>query len=406
MYMLNRVHGLTTAILLVMLATTAEAGVVTTEGPDLIMRTDGGFGVRTADNQFSFNVEGRINMDTSYSDGVLNADNKSKTDTYIRRGYFGITGTAYKDWYFEMIMNGKGTQGSGAHFEWDTFYLEYTGWNLANITLGRAVRPFGLEQSTSSGATSTIERAAIWDLTNAGDTETSQQFELSNGNKHMSWGASIYDNGDKSPSGNTRYGYDARITYAPIADKDQVLHLGLSLDDANINATSLSASSTLGAHASDGITFVSGNFKSDRSGVLEAAYMNGPFSLQAEYLRRDLNAADSVTANAKVSSYYIMGTYTLTGESRGYKGSAGKFTNITPANSYGAWELVSRYEHVNGQQAGIDKEANVYLLGLNWYVNKNVKAMLDVQDITTDHVAAAGMDDSGKSAAFRLQYNF
>jgi phosphate-selective porin OprO/OprP len=400
-------NALITAILLCSIAATASAGVVTTEGSDIIMHTDGGFGVKTADNQFSFDVVGRMNLDTSYANGVLNNahDGKGRTDTYIRRGYFGVTGTAYKDWYFEAVMNGTGDQGDGAHFEWDTFYLKYTGFNVADITMGRAVRPFGLEQSTSSGAISTIERAAIWNLTNAGDTESSQQFELSNGNSHMSWGASIYDNGATSPSGNSRYGYDGRFTYAPIAEKTQVLHLGISLDDANIETGSLSAKSTLGAKKSDGVTFASGNFKSDRSGVLEAAYMNGPFSVQAEYLRRNLGAADTITKDATVTSYYLMGTYTLTGESRGYKAKAGKFTNITPNSPTGAWELVGRVEHVDGDQ-DISKTANVYLLGVNWYINKNVKAMFDIQDVTTSHVAKVGAESNGKSAAMRLQYNF
>ena len=291
------------------------------------------------------------------------------------------------------------------HFEWDTFYIKYSGLAQVDLTLGRQTRPFGLEQAISSGATTTIERAAIWNLTNAGDTEASQQFELSHGNDHMSWGVSVYDNASVSPSGNTRYGYDGRITYAPIAEAGHVLHLGLSLDDANIDASVLTPTSTLGARKSDGIAFATGNFKSDRSAVLEAAYVQGPFSLQSELLRRDLGAADSLTHSAKLSSAYLMGTYTLTGESRVYKANAGKFTNIIPTGKNGAWELVARIERVNGEQS-IDKSANVYLLGMNWYINKNVKTMLNIQQITTTHVAVANADSSGKSAALRLQYNF
>ncbi len=404
LFNLNMLSG---AVLLSIVTTFAHAGIVSTEGADLVVRTDGGFGVRTADNQFSFNVEGRMNLDTSYSNGVLNnkTNDKGRTDTYVRRGYFGVSGTAYKDWYFEAIMNGTADQGGTSNFEWNTLFLKYTGWDVANITLGRDVRPFGLEQSTSSGAISTIERAAIYELTRAGDTEVSQQFALGKGYKNMSWGVSVYDNGDTTTSKNTRYGYDGRITYSPIAEKNEVLHLGLSLDDANIDVGKYDAKSTLGAKKSDGIVFATGNFNSDRSGVVEAAYMNGPFSVQGEYFRRDLASADAKTIDAKVSAYYIMGTYTLTGESRGYKASAGKFTNINPTDSYGAWELVARYQHVTADQ-DITREADVYLLGLNWYANKNVKAMLNVQSIGTDNVAAKNRDDSGKSAAFRLQYNF
>ncbi len=398
---------LAASMLLSIIATTAQAGIVSTEGPDLVVRTDGGFGVKTADNQFSFNVEGRMNLDTSYSSGVLNnaTNDKSRTDTYVRRGYFGVSGTAYKDWYFEAIMNGTADQGGTSNFEWNTLFVKYTGWDVANITLGRDVRPFGLEQSTSSGAISTIERAALYELTRAGDTETSQQFALGKGYKNMSWGVSLYDNGDTTTSKNTRYGFDGRFTYAPIAEKTEALHFGISLDDANIDVGKYAAKSTLGAKKSDGIVFATGNFNSDRTGLLEAAYMNGPFSVQAEYLYRDLTSADTKTVDAKVSSYYIMGTYTLTGESRVYKASAGKFANINPTSKGGAWEVVGRYQHVKAEQ-NITKEADVYLLGLNWYANKNVKLMFNLQNITTSDVAAANRDDSGKSAAMRLQYSF
>ena len=107
---------LVVALLLASTSSISYAGVVLTDGPDIVLRTDGGFGVRTVDNQFSFNLVGRLNLDTSYSSGVLNNahQDKSRTETYIRRGFFGVTGTAYQDWYFEAIMNGTGDQGAGA----------------------------------------------------------------------------------------------------------------------------------------------------------------------------------------------------------------------------------------------------------------------------------------------------
>lgn len=388
--------------------THTHAGVVTTEGQDIIIKTDGGFSARTADDQFSISLTGRINLDTSYSSGVLNnaTDDNSRVDSYLRRGYFGITGTAFKDWYYEMIVNGYGDLGSESQLEWDTFFLQYKGLPWFDVMIGRAVRPFGLEQSTSSGATSTIERAAIWDLTNAGNTESSQQLQLSKGYDNMSWAVSLYDNGNTSvDSKSTRYGYDGRITYAPILSKTEVLHLGLSLDDANIDQGTFTAKSTLGAKKSDGIKFATGTFDSDRSGVLEFAYMNGPFSVQSEYLKRKLKAVDDSSEDADIQSYYLMGTYTLTGESRGYSAKSGKFSNITPSHKTGAWELVGRYEHVDVDQYD-SKKADVYLLGLNWYANKNVKLMFNLQNIQTKQVAEAGRDDSGNSASMRVQYNF
>ncbi len=402
-----RIKTLVSALALGGLVSMAQAGVVKTDGSDIIVNTNGGFGVKTEDGQFSFNLEGRINWDTAVYDGVYNNSKKGEvaSDTYIRRGYFGVTGTAYKNWYYEMILNMKGDQGSSS-VEWDTFYLAYSGWDFATLTMGRARRPFGLEATTSSGWISTIERSAIWDLTNSEDTPSSALLMLSNGNNHMSWAVDVYDNGNETSDKADRHGYGGRVTFAPISEKTHVLHLGVSAaDDHIVNGSSQSAQSRLGVYVADKQTFASGNFDSDTSVVLEAAYLNGPFSVQSEYLMRSLGGVGA-TKDADVSGYYLMAAYTLTGESRGYKAKSGKFDKIVPAKEGGAWELVARYDHVEGDQAGTVKTADVALVGLNWYANKNVKAMLNLQNTKTDKVVSTGADDSGTGVTARLQYNF
>jgi phosphate-selective porin OprO/OprP len=147
---------------------------------------------------------------------------------------------------------------------------------------------------------------------------------------------------------------------------------------------------------------------------LEFCYVRGPISLQAEW---GWNWVDDVTGfapngfvlNPKLktpqdyvfSGGYIQLAYTLTGEARGYDrkygtlsrdyfGGNGPFTNawLTRGENgrlnagWGAWEIAARYSyvnlndgtHLNRIQGGV---YDGYSLGLNWYLNPNVKFNFD-----------------------------
>ena len=92
------------------------------------------------------------------------------------------------------------------------------------------------------------------------------------------------------------------------------------------------------------------------------------------------------TCDIEMDGFYLQAAYTLTGETRGYKGGSGAFAAIKPKNEGGAWEVVARYEDADidipGRSLSADLERMV--LGVNWYVNKNVKFMLNYVDSEVD----------------------
>ena len=87
-----------------------------------------------------------------------------------------------------------------------------------------------------------------------------------------------------------------------------------------------------------------------------------------------------------MDGFYVQAAYTLTGETRGYKSGLGAFAAIKPKDEGGAWEVVARYEDaevdIPGRSLSADLERMV--LGVNWYVNKNVKFMLNYVDSEMD----------------------
>ena len=147
---------------------------------------------------------------------------------------------------------------------------------------------------------------------------------------------------------------------------------------------------------------------------LEFLYVRGPFSLQAEYgwnflqnaygvapVGFTLNPAIVPAQNYTFDGGYVQVAYTLTGESRGYDkfigtlsreyfGPKGQFTNawlVRDENGrlnggWGAWEIAGRYSYTNlNSGAGATRVQGGIMdgitLGLNWYLNNNVKCQFD-----------------------------
>jgi phosphate-selective porin OprO/OprP len=168
-----------------------------------------------------------------------------------------------------------------------------------------------------------------------------------------------------------------------------------------------------------------GGFDDDSVVGLEFAYMHGPFSVQSEYLKRDLSGSDE-NGDREATGYNALLAYTLTGESRIYKLDGAKFDAIKPANKqYGAWELFYRYDNLSvedddtmqtvGGLAIDESEAQVHTLGVNWYANEAVKVSLsylmsqtedDTVRLQPGRFAAGNDDDDGQAILMRAQYVF
>ena len=148
---------------------------------------------------------------------------------------------------------------------------------------------------------------------------------------------------------------------------------------------------------------------------LEALYIRGPFSVQAEYGWNWINNATGVVQNSTATGFvplaspqnymfnggYIQLAYTLTGENRAYDkrlgtlareyfGKQGPYENAwivrDAAGSLvwgrGAWEIAARYSYVNlNSGSGLNRIQGGVMdgltLGLNWYLNTNLNVMFD-----------------------------
>jgi phosphate-selective porin OprO/OprP len=96
----------------------------------------------------------------------------------------------------------------------------------------------------------------------------------------------------------------------------------------------------------------------------------------------------------------------LTGERRGYKPSTGAFDRVKPledfgADGWGAFELTARYSLLDLTDRTIDGgRMSDVTLGGNWYMNPNMRAMLN---LIRSRVTNYGFS---YTLASRIQINF
>lgn len=434
------------------LAVTAQAmaGTVTTDGTDIVIKTKSGLEVATTDKQYSFKLGGRIQADFDQFDGFYTTNNDAGNEAYFRRAQLELGGN-YKDWRYQMNYD-FGDRNDSSRQKFDEATITYTGFSPINIRMGRFDPDYSLEKATSSKWVTAIERSAVLDLASwTTSHEDGMGIQVNGTYGGMFYGsASIQQQDPSATSLEDEDGKDAnsffmRGVVAPIVSETEVLHFGLDYaarsyadqSDAagrfNGNITSrlgvrgLTESSknsgqiTL-APADAGAT---GGFEDDSVVGLEFAYMTGPFSVQSEYLKRDLSGYNT-NGDREATGYNVQLAYTLTGESRAYKLDGAKFDAIKPFDKVnGAWEVFYRYDNLNveddqtmatvGGVAIDESEAKVHTLGVNWYANEAVKISAnylmtqsneDTVKLQNGRFAAGNDDDSGKAISLRAQYVF
>ena len=413
----------------------AKKGVVKTDGKeDVTLSTTGGGFKLKSDNGNSFKLGGRLLFDYDFFDDVFTDNGESQSEGEWRRTRLTASGSVKKDWKYKFTVNiddQAGDDDPGADV--NTAYIEYAGFKPLAVRVGKFKEPFSLERLTSSKWISTIERNMTLDFLGGnlgagqpdlGGVQLSGYHEDAN---NLNWAIGVFDDGSEDQDGEDNYGLTARVAASPHFGEDHFVHLGAAFSVREIQDR-VRYRSRLGVHTADGgrPTFADAWVDDVEQYGLEAAYVNGPFSLQAEYIdvtadgdrAPDVDESGACTddnddlikcGDIDFDGYYLQGTYTLTGETRSYKKKGAIFDKVKPGSAMGAWELVARYEDVDVDDDKEDRSvgAEKWILGVNWYANKNLKFMLNYLDAEVDKELAQGADDdNGEAWSMRAQYAF
>ena len=338
-------HKLLSVIVIAATAATAQAGTVTSDGDDIVIKSKGGLKIASADKSASFQVGGRLQWDYDATDSDTNGKSK---DFDVRRARLFAKGH-YDDWLYKLQFNiAENDGGKGGDAE--DLYIRYTGFGkAANITVGKQKEPFGLEQMTSSKDISALERSAMTEYYTPG---RSAGIQLRGKGSNWTYGIGVFEAAGNGGNDVGNIATTGRVTFAPVKKDDTVMHLGagFSSRDADLSADAV-----------------------DMYNV-ELAAAFGPFHAQAEYFNSEVGSTSR-------DGYYAQAGWVITGESRPYKD--GVFKRVKPANKGGAWEAVLRYEDGDGKYSDIGlatTDGEQTTVGVNYYATKFVRLGLSYMD--------------------------
>lgn len=345
-------------------------------------------------------VFGRLQYDKTFvtNNNELNLQNNSK----LRRGRLGLKGKMAQDWGYKFEIDFA----KDASNVTDAYISKSLPEQKASIKIGQQKEPFSLEELTSSRFITFLERAAINGFAPGRNIGISYSKHFNNANLYAGvFGDAIGD--DSDTDGETVSG-TARLAFYDKSEDNNVLHLAGSYrvseptgDEVSFKFKPEASIETSSSAVKTGA--ISNVDKVNQYG-LEAAIVEGPLSLQAEYINTEVTR-DSGAIDYTLQGYYVQASVFLTGEQRNYSTKSSAFGRVKPLSTKGAWELAYRYSYTDANDDGLDNgEMENSSVGVNYYATKNVKLMANYIDVNVDENSVYQNDV--EIVAFRAQIDF
>jgi phosphate-selective porin OprO/OprP len=396
--------------------------------------TKGGLTVKTDDGRFEFKLGGRFHIDAQALegcavDGVDCPGGTTLGGMYLRRGYISTTGKLY-GWKFKSEFDPAAS--SSAQSTWREAWVSTEAMG-GEIMIGQ-FKPFrSMEELTSSNEILMMERpySSASSLYGGGG----RQFQLGVGYKMPFsmglWGVSVYNLKAIGGATNEGMGMSTRLTFLPVEAEGSLVHAGLVYGVDNFNRTGAGVfptgfgsggpgAATLAGRSSGtqttSLTSVSlgttGPGESQTTFSVELAATFGPGFVQAEFANSTLGQVAG--SDMDVTSYYIQGSYFITGETKPYKKDRGTFGTPKPNGEGGAWEITGRYDLIENGDLDLagplsEPEVTQLTLGVNWYLNPNLRLMLNYsmgEETTTNTVTGVDREREVNALALRTQLSW
>lgn len=372
-----------------------------------------GIGIQSADGQTNIQLTGRVHMDYRQYNHTLG--DSQTTDPLqdaleVRRARLGVKGQFTKDWKYELVGNyGMTSNGmSSGSTEIDIAYVDYSASPSAQVRVGKFKMPFSLEQLTSSNNIDFMERSLVGQmdtdlipgketgvmLFGAPSPGVTYGLALSAGRANKS---AVYDKPDF-------IGRSTVNLHKAFAGSDQIVsHVGIGYSTGETAGMS-PASARTEIRSSNAFftasTALTAPVERTRRGI-EAAVAYEGLKFQAERFDFVYNGAN---ATQKFNGGYVQIVYNLTGEKHNYSNSSGTFGWIKPNSPFslekgglGAWQIGVRMSEFDASDiavaAGKTNKATAVTYGLTWFVNDNVRVMLNY-GMTNYNNAAVGTSGS------------
>jgi len=355
------------------------------ETPVVITSQDG-FGLKSKNGDFQIKFKGLVQTDGRFyaNDGTPAASNTF----LVRRLRPILEGTVFRYFDFKLMPD----FGSGTVSLQDA-YVDFKYWEQASLKIGKFKSPMGLERLEGAGNTVFPELALPSDLLPNRDVGVDLHGEFLKG--IVRYDLAVF-NGSVDNTSNDIDNHDdkefvGRLFFKPFKNsaKDWLSGLGLGFAGSvgSAHSATLPGYKTFGQQ-----TFFSYASTATADGkryrmTPQFYYYLGPFGLLGEFVQstQDLRntGAQPGTSAFKNHAGQITASYVLTGEKAAYNANVIPHRNFDPSKgTWGAFEVASVVDWFSADKENLARfaslsssaqRANGWGLGLNWYLNKDLK---------------------------------
>ncbi|HLH53563.1 MAG TPA: porin [Verrucomicrobiae bacterium] len=363
--------------------------------------------VRSADTNFLMNVHGYAQADARF---YMNEHNPANDTFLLRRVRPIIEGTVYDrfDYRFMADFGSGNVTGStpGNNALLDDAYLNARIWPDLQVQAGKFKSPVGLERLQSTAELLFLETGFATQLTPNYDVGVEVHNNLFN--EQINYAIGVFNGAIDAASSDvdtTDEGKDiaGRIFFQPF----------LRTDYEALNQLGFGFGGSLGHHEGPLPSYKTPGqqtFFSYASTVSAAGdqhrldpqffYYWGPFGLLGEYIissQKVKATSAKTTQRFDNSAWQVEATYFLTGDHNSFRSSSRN--SFRPAHPFsfdnggwGAFEFVARIGRLSLDRAafpvyassGSAREATSWGVGLNWYLNSNVRFYFDFESTHFD----------------------
>jgi phosphate-selective porin OprO/OprP len=367
-------------------------------GPD-------GFSFSSADTNFVLRLRGYVQADGRFYVG----DHIPANDTFLMRRVRPIfEGILWKYYDFRIMLDfGSGATSSSLNngFLQDG-YLNVRYWPEFQVQAGKFKPPVGLERLQSGANLVFAERGLPSQFTPTRDVGLQLHGKLFG--DVLGYQAGVFNGVQDNTSGDSDVGVDdhkdvaARLFAHPFKKTNirALQGLGIGAGGSIGNQTgALPSYKTPGQQTF--FSYVTGagtnvNVTADGEHwrlIPQAYYYWGPFGLYGEYaissqtIRRDMGGSAPVFRTPHHRAWQVVGSFFVTGETNSYSPVKPEHALNFAEHRWGALELAARYGELTIDEelfggpsfatASSAHKIRSWGLGVNWYLNRNVKLMLD-----------------------------
>ena len=380
-----------------------------------------GLAVRTADSNFVMYLHGYSQVDYRSYFGQ-----KTTPDEFLLRRIRPIVeGSVWHDIDYRLMLdvatgNENGTTATGNNVNiLDDAYVNAHYFKDFQVQIGKYKSPVGLERLQSTADLMFVETGFATQLTPNYDLGAEIHNDL--WNSPIAYAVGVFngasDNASDDAEPDEGKDLEGRLFAQPFLNKDgnpfQKLGFGAGASlgshtsgTANFTTYRTPGQQTLFSYNTATVTANSGQqYRVDP----QAYYFWGPFGLMGEYILSSqrfttIGAGAPTSARFNNTAWQVEGSYFLTGEENSFKASSLK--HVTPYRrlgfgedtGWGAFEAVARIQQIDFDQnsfrrygasavpnfvtAGSAQQATAWAVGLNWYLNANLKLNLDYESTT------------------------